>query len=351
MNQIQLQMNSFEQIKHMDENGNEYWLARELMPMLEYVEWRNFSKVVRKAKKSFGKTYQQVNDHFVEINKTIAVAPGTSKQTTRKVRDYKLTRRACYIIAQNGDSSKEAIALAQNYFAEQTRKREVEAERKEFEKRLQAREKLKETEKKLSSTLMEHQVESQEIGHIRSAGDATLFGLKTKDMKRKLGVPDDKPLADHLPTISLKAKDFAAEMTTHQTKQKRLTGKEPIISEHVHNNREIRKLLTSNGIFPEELPAEEDINKLRTKYPEKDDALVGRDADDEHFLSMTNFSVDITGISDKDFIEKLHETIESAPGESEMKIYYGSSDKPKMVRRSVELTQELLGLVRDYLIY
>lgn len=346
---MQLQISAFENIKHIDENGNEYWLARDLMPLLEYTEWRNFSKVISKAKKTFSKTYQQTGNHFVEINKAIKVAPGTNKQATRLVKDYKLTRRACYIIAQNGDSSKEAIALAQNYFAEQTRKNEIKAEREKFEKRLQAREKLKETEKKLSATLMEHEVQNSEIGHIRSAGDATLFGLKTKDMKKRLRIPEDKPLADHLPTISLKAKDFAAEMTTHQTKRKGLLGKEPILAEHVHNNREIRKLLTSNGIFPEELPAEEDINKLRTKFPETEYEKLS--PEDKHFLEMTDFSVDITGVSDKSLVVQLHELIKANPGNTEVKIYYGNPDKPKLVRRSVELTEELLSFVRDYLIY
>lgn len=349
---MQLQVNSFERIKHIDENGNEYWLARELMPLLEYMEWRNFLKVIRKARISFGKTYQQIGSHFVKINKKVTIATGTNKQALRPILDYKLTRRACYIIAQNGDSSKEAIALAQNYFAEQTRKREIQEDLDKFQKRLQAREKLKETEKKLSATLQEHEVRDSEIGHIRSAGDATLFGLKTRDMKKRLSVPEGKPLADHLPVISLKAKDFAAEMTTHQTVKKGLFGKDPIMNEHVHNNREIRRLLTSNGIFPEELPPEEDINKLKNKFPEKKKLPENTTYPaDEHFLAMTDFSVDITGVNDREFISQLHEIIKMSPGESEMKIYYGSPDKPKMVRRKVELSQELLGFVRDYLIY
>lgn len=347
---LSTQNTTFEDIRHVDQHGNEYWYARELMPLLEYTKWENFSHVIRKAKKSFEKSYQQTDDHFAEVRKKITIAAGTNKRATRKIRDLKLTRHACYVIAQNGDSSKEAIALAQNYFASQTRKRELAEKQKRLQKRFEAREKLKETEKKLSGVLSKHNVKSHEIGQIRSSGDATLFGLNTREMKKKLDVPQSKPLADHLPTITLKAKDFAAEMTTHQTIKKNLQGKAPIAKEHVHNNKEIRKLLTSNGIFPEELPAEEDISKIKTQIPNPKPQNAKKKGEIE-LLSLKHISVDITGIFDKEFVEKLHKLIKSNPGETEIKVFYGSTSKPKMVRRKVALTQEMIEFVRDYVIY
>jgi len=258
---------SFEDCAH-EKDGVEFWLARELQDLLGYTQWRNFETVIDKAKIACENAGQAVADHFADVSKMV----GIGSQTQRQVLDLALTRYACYLIAQNGDPRKDAIAFAMTYFAVQTRKQElIETRLAEWE-RLHAREKLSMSQKELSGVLYERGIDSQGFGRILSKGDAALFGgLSTQNMKNRLAVPDGRPLADFLPTLTIKAKDFANEITNTQVKQQDLRGEAPITLEHVKNNRDVRKLLTERNIVPEHLAPAEDVKKLerRLKSDEK----------------------------------------------------------------------------------
>jgi DNA-damage-inducible protein D len=241
------------------QNGVEYWMARDIQRLLDYTQWRNFLQVVDKAKTACAKVGQDVSDHFADVSKTIPMPKGANKE----VPDLMLTRYACYLIAQNGDPRKEQIAFAQSYFAIQTRKQELLEERINLVERLRAREKLADTESELSGVVYERGVDGQGFARLRSKGDEALFGGHTTlEMKKKLGVPETRPLADFLPTITIKAKDLAAEITSFNTRKNDLRGEEPITGEHVKNNQDVRELLGKSGIQPELLPPEEDIKKL-----------------------------------------------------------------------------------------
>lgn len=241
--------------------GVECWSARELQDLLGYTKWENFEKVIQKAKDACKNADEEVAYHFPDVRKTIPMPKGAEKE----IDDILLTRYACYLIAQNGDSRKQEIAFAQNYFAVQTRRAElVEQRLLEFE-RVKAREKLSQTEKQLSGILYERGVDSQGFAIIRSKGDQALFRLNTQMLKRKMGVSESRPVADFLPTISIKAKDLAAEMTGLNVQSKDLKGQSKIEKEHIDNNLAVRDMLTKRGIIPENLPAAEDVKKLQRK--------------------------------------------------------------------------------------
>jgi DNA-damage-inducible protein D len=241
--------------------GVECWSARELQDLLGYSKWENFEKVVQKAKDACKNAGEEVEYHFPDVRKTIPMPKGAEKE----IGDILLTRYACYLIAQNGDSRKQEIAFAQNYFAVQTRRAELVEQRLLEYERVKAREKLSQTEKQLSGILYERGVDNQGFAIIRSKGDQALFRLNTQMLKRKMGVPDSRPVADFLPTISIKAKDLAAEMTGLNVHSKDLKGQSKIEKEHIDNNLAVRDMLTKRGIVPENLPAAEDVKKLQRK--------------------------------------------------------------------------------------
>lgn len=264
---IQLHKN-FEDFAHQVD-GQEVWFARELQGLLGYTQWRNFEQVIDKAKTACRTAGHTVADHFADVSKTIPMPKGAEKE----IDDLMLTRYACYLIAQNGDPRKVEIAFAQTYFAIQTRKIELIEQRIGEIERLQARQKLSLSEKELSGLIYEYIGDTNGFARIRSKGDMALFGGKnTLQMKTRLGVPDSRSLADFLPTITIKAKDFATEITNFNLKKDdRLRNEDTISRDHVKNNQDVRKVLTDRGIKPEELPPAEDIKKLerRVKAEEK----------------------------------------------------------------------------------
>lgn len=260
---------SFEESAY-EQEGVEYWFARELQELLGYSDWRNFVNAVDKAKESCKTTGEADLDHFVDITKMVKIGSGAE----RKQDDIMLTRYACYLIAQNGDPKKEQIAFAQSYFAIQTRKQELLEERIRLNERLQAREKLAATETELSKNIYERGVDNKGFANIRSKGDWALFGgLTTSTMKKKLGIPENRPLAEFLPTITITAKQLATEITNFNVKQHDLKGEASITDEHIKNNEDVRGLLGKSGIKPELLPAEEDIKKLERRVKSADKGI------------------------------------------------------------------------------
>lgn len=258
--EIQQLFNKFEDAAS-ELDGIECWSARDLQHLLGYSKWENFEKVINKAKDSCKNAAESVSDHFPDVRKMINIGKGAE----RELEDILLTRYACYLIAQNGDSRKEQIAFAQNYFAVQTRRAEMVHQRLLENERVQAREKLGQTEKQLSGVLYERGVDSKGFAIIRSKGDQALFRLNTQQLKKRLNIPETRPVADFLPTISIKAKDLAAEMTSLNVQTKDIKGHNPIEKEHIDNNAAVRNMLTKRGIVPENLPAAEDVKKLARK--------------------------------------------------------------------------------------
>lgn len=256
--------------KSIDFDGVEAWLARDLQKLLKYTEWRNFLNVVSRAKEACQRAGADIDDHFVDVNKVIEKGKGAKES----IPDIALTRYACYLIAQNGSPDKEPIAFAQTYFALQTRKQEVLEARWAERERLVAREKLTQTERELSSILYQRGVDERGFGIVRSNGDSALFGGKsTGEMKRSLGVSKSRALADFLPTVTIKAKDLAAEMTNHTLRNSDTRGLNPISRQHVSNNRNVRNALTASEIFPEELPPAEDIKKIERRLKTEERTL------------------------------------------------------------------------------
>lgn len=265
---------NFEDFANKTDDGIEFWLARDLQHLLGYTEWRNFQNAISKAKTACEVSGQNISDHFVDINKMVEIGSGATKE----VDDIMLTRYACYLIAQNGDSKKEQIAFAQTYFALQTRKAELIEQRLLENERVEARVKLAQTEKELSKVIYEQTGSNDNFALIRSKGDQALFNRTTAQMKEKWDIKN-KPLADFMPTILLKAKDFATEITIYNAKEKGMKSENQISSEHITNNKAVRETLISRGITPENVKPEEDIKKIERKLAsEKKKTLDSRDS-------------------------------------------------------------------------
>lgn len=255
-------------------DGIEFWYARDLQNLLGYTDWKNFKRVLSKAKEACINAHQDVADHFSDVGKMVTLGSGSE----REIPDTMLTRYACYLIAQNGDPRKEEIAFAQSYFAVQTRKQERIEEHIELIERMRARERLKESETNLSRNIYERGVDGEGFARIRSKGDKALFGGNTtKQMKERLGVANSRPLADFLPTVTITAKNLATEITNYNVEKDNLCGENRITGEHVVNNRDVRDLLLKRGIRPESLPPEEDLKKLERRV-KKEEIQIADDA-------------------------------------------------------------------------
>lgn len=266
---IQLHKNFEEYAQQID--GEEFWFARDLQGLLGYSKWENFVKVIDKAKTACQTAGHAVTDHFPDVRKMVDIGSGAE----RPIEDIALTRYACYLIAQNGDPRKTEIAFAQTYFAVQTRRIELIEKRLEEQERLTARQKLSLSEKELSGLIFERVGDNSGFARIRSKGDAALFGgQSTQQMKDRMGVPDNRALADFLPTITIKAKDFATEITNFNIRRDDLRHENTIANEHIKNNQDVRKVLTDRGIKPEALPPAEDLKKLERRLKSEEKQLI-----------------------------------------------------------------------------
>ncbi|MGH6815111.1 MAG: BRO family protein [Hyphomicrobiaceae bacterium] len=269
-------------------NGVEAWSARDLQRLLGYTFWQNFRNAIERAMESCRRTNRDPKRHFVLVSNKLKLSKDkvfwrVFSGVTKNLKDPKggrpredliLSRYACYLIAINGDPSKEEVAFAQAYFILQTRKMEVLQEKVLEVERLHARQSLSRTEEAFTGVLFEHGVDAEGCALIRDAGDKALFGgLSTAEMKRRLRCPRKVPLANRMQTVLISGKRFAADLTIYVTRERNLYGREPIRRKHIEHNRRVRRTLRESGVTPENLPPAEDTGRLAARHAQEVKAI------------------------------------------------------------------------------
>ena len=259
---------TFENIKHIDENGAEFWYARELQSALEYTEWRNFEKSVKRAKEACSASGFVEIDHFVDVNKMIDLAKGAQREIT----DIKLSRYACYLIVMNGDPRKEVIALGQTYFAVKTRQKEISdtvAQLSEDEKRLAIRDEVTIRNKFLASSAKAAGVETPvDYAVFQNRGYQGLYnGLGMKDIHKRKGLKKNQQILDHMGATELAANLFRITQTDDKLRRENIRGKELANETHFAVGKKVRQTIAElGGTMPENLPTPKvSAKKLKQK--------------------------------------------------------------------------------------
>ena len=256
----------FEDIKHYNEFDMEFWYARELQEVLEYSKWDNFQKVINKAKEACKNSNNNVEDHFAEVGKMVELGSGAE----REIKDIILSRYACYLIVQNGDPKKEAIALGQTYFAIQTRKQELSeqfTELTEDKKRLAIRNELREHNKNLAEAAKDAGVEThQEYAVFQNYGYMGLYGgMKANDIHKVKGLKPSDKILDHMGSTELAANLFRATQTEEKLRREKIQGKENANKTHFEVGKKVRQTIKElGGTMPEDLPTEDSIKKIES---------------------------------------------------------------------------------------
>lgn len=257
----------FESIKKLTADGVEYWEARELMPLLGYTKWENFESVIDKARTACKESGQNIADHFLDASKMIILAKGTAKEAEREIDDYQLSRYACYLIAQNGDSRKQEIALAQTYFAVQTRRQEVYQQLEAAEKRLFIRGEVATQNKKLFKTARASGVSN--FGKFNNAGYQGLYNMNLPEVEEHKGVAKGE-LLDRAGATELAANLFRITQTDEKLKIDRVSDEDSAAHTHRTVGEKVRETIRSiGGAMPEHLPVEKHIKEVKKELKRK----------------------------------------------------------------------------------
>ncbi len=254
----------FEQIRKVNEFSSEYWSARDLMIILEYIEYRNFVPVIKKAMKACKNSGQNTEDHFVQINEMVDIG----SKAKRTIENYHLSRYACYLIVQNADPAKEIVALGQTYFAAQTRKQEISEQQVEDHKRLLLRDEMKKHNAQLAATAKDAGVESHlDFAIFQDHGYKGLYGgLGAKDIQNRKGLSKSQKILDHMGSTELAANLFRATQAEDKIRREGIQGKKNANFAHYKVGQKVRQTIQElGGTMPEELPTVESIKKIEKR--------------------------------------------------------------------------------------
>ncbi|SDF04319.1 DNA-damage-inducible protein D [Fontibacillus panacisegetis] len=254
----------FEEARQIDEYGNEYWTARTLAKILDYTDFRNFEKAIKKAQVACENSGQNIPDHFVESNEMVEIGSGAK----RSIKDYRLSRYACYLIIQNADPSKEIVALGQTYFAVQTRKQEVFEQATEDERRIMLRDELRKHNSQLADAAYQAGVlTTVDFGVFQNHGYKGLYGgLDAKGIHARKGLKKSQKILDHMGSTELAANLFRATQTEEKIRRENIQGKDEANQAHFDVGAKVRQTIKElGGTMPEELPTHEDVKKVERR--------------------------------------------------------------------------------------